>query len=45
MEYMLVASCCMPILHMSKTYIWIEETNQRINDFIYIYDQSEFVQE
>ena len=33
MESMLVSNCCMPLLHMSKSYIWIEETNQRINDF------------
>ena len=23
----------MPLLHMSKSYIWLEETNQRINYF------------
>ena len=33
MESMLVANCRMPLLHMSKTYICIEETNQRINEF------------
>ena len=33
MEYMLAANCCMPLLHMSKIYIWIEEKNQRINEF------------
>ena len=31
MESMLVANRCMPSLHMSKTYIWMEEKNQRIN--------------
>ena len=30
---MLVANCHMPLLHMSKSYIWIEETNQLINEF------------
>ena len=24
---------CLPLLHMAKSYIWLEETNQRINDF------------
>ena len=33
MQYMLGANCRMPLLHMSKSYIWIEETNQRINEF------------
>ena len=37
MEYMLVANCRMPLLHMSKSYIWIEETNQRINEFSFGY--------
>ena len=23
----------MPLLHMSKRYIWLEEANQRINEF------------
>ena len=31
MKSMLVANFRMPFLHMSKSYIWIEETNQRIN--------------
>ena len=30
---MLRANCRMPLLHMSKSYIWLEETNQRINEF------------
>ena len=34
---MLVANFCMPLLHMSKSYIWIEETNQRINEFSFGY--------
>ena len=33
MQSMLVDNCRMPLLHMSKSYIWIEETNQRINAF------------
>ena len=33
MQYMLGANCRMPLLHMSKSYIWLEETNQRINEF------------
>ena len=24
---------CLPLSHMAKSYIWIEETNQRINEF------------
>ena len=36
-ESMLVANCRMPLLHMSKTYIWVEETNQRINEFSFGY--------
>ena len=30
---MLGANCRMPLLHISKNYIWLEETNQRINQF------------
>ena len=37
MQSMLVANFCMPLLHMSKIYIWIEETNQRINEFSFGY--------
>ena len=33
MQSMLGANFCMPLLHMSKSYIWLEETNQRINEF------------
>ena len=33
MKSMLGDNCRMPLLHMSKSYIWIEETNQRINEF------------
>ena len=33
MQSMLGTNFRMPLLHMSKSYIWIEETNQRINEF------------
>ena len=33
MKSMVGANCRMPLLHISKSYIWLEETNQRINDF------------
>ena len=33
MQSMLGANCRMPLLYMSKSYIWLEETNQRINEF------------
>ena len=33
MKSLLGTNCRMPLLHMSKSYIWIEETNQRINEF------------
>ena len=36
-QSMLVANCHMPLLHMSKSYIWIEEINQRINEFSFGY--------
>ena len=34
---MLVDNCCMPLLYMSKSYIWIEETNKRIKEFPFGY--------
>ena len=37
MESMLVSNCRMPVLHMSKSYFWIEETNQRIKTFSFSY--------
>ena len=37
MQSMLEANCCMPLLHTSKSYICIEETNQRINEFYFGY--------
>ena len=33
LQSMLGANFRMPLLHMSKSYIWLEETNQRINEF------------
>ena len=33
MPSMLGTNLRMPLLHMSKSYIWLEETNQRINEF------------
>ena len=33
----------LPLSHMAKFFIWIEETNQRINEFyIWIYDEYKF---
>ena len=32
-QSMLGDNCRMPLLHMSKSYIWLEEKNQRINEF------------
>ena len=37
MESILVANCRMPLLHMSKSYIWIKETSQRINEIYFGY--------
>ena len=37
MQSMLVANCRMPLLHMSKSYILIEEKNKRINEFYFGY--------
>ena len=34
MQSMLVHNCRMPLLHMSKSYIWIEVKNQCINEFL-----------
>ena len=31
MQYMLGTNCRMPLFHMYKSYIWLEETNQRID--------------
>ena len=32
-KYLLRNNHCLPLSHMAKTYIWIEEKNQRINEF------------
>ena len=37
MESVLEANFCMPLLHMSKSYLWIEESSQRITDFSFGY--------
>ena len=37
MESVLGANCRMTLLHMSNRKIWIEETNQRINEFSFAY--------
>ena len=36
-ESVLGANCHMPLLHMSNRKFWIEETNQRINEFSFGY--------
>ena len=33
MQSMLGNNCLRPLLHKSKSYIWLEETNQHINEF------------
>ena len=33
MQSMLGTNCLMPLLQMSKGYIWLEETNRSINEF------------
>ena len=37
MEYVLGANCRIPLMHMSNIKIYIEETNQHINDFSFAY--------
>ena len=37
MQSMLGANCRMPLLHMSKSCIWLEETNECINEFSIVY--------
>ena len=32
-QSLLGTNCRRPLLHMSKSYIWLEEKNQRINEF------------
>ena len=31
-KYLLGTNHCMPLSHMAKSYIWLEETNQNINE-------------
>ena len=31
-QYLLGTNHCLTLSHMSKSYIWLEETNQRINE-------------
>ena len=31
-KYLLETNHCLPLSHMAKSYIWLEETNQRINE-------------
>ena len=33
MQSLLGTNFRMPLLHISRSYIWLEETNQRINEF------------
>ena len=37
MESVLGSNCCIPLIHMSNRKIYIEETNQRINEFSFAY--------
>ena len=37
MESVLGKNCCIPLIHMSNRKICIEETNQRINEFSFVY--------
>ena len=37
MQSMLGTNFCMPLSHMSKNYIWLEETNQHINEDSILY--------
>ena len=32
-QSLFVSNHCLPLSHMSKHYIWLEETNERINEF------------
>ena len=32
-QYLLGTNHLLPLSHMAKSYIWLEETNQRINEF------------
>ena len=37
MESVLGANCRIPLIHMSKRKIYIEETNERMNEFSFAY--------
>ena len=37
MDSVLGANCRIPLIHMSKRRIYIEETNERINEFYFAY--------
>ena len=37
MESVLGVNCCIPLIHMSKRKIYIEITNERINEFSFAY--------
>ena len=37
MNFVLGANCRIPLIHMSNRKIYIEETNQRINEFSFAY--------
>ena len=32
-KYLLETNHCLPLSHMYKSYIWLEETNERIDEF------------
>ena len=34
MQSLLGRNHCLPIFHMAKTFIWIKETKERINEFL-----------
>ena len=34
MQSLLRTNHCLPLFHMAKTFIWIEETKERINEFL-----------
>ena len=36
-KYLLGTNYSLPLSHMAKSYIWLEETNQRINYFSVVY--------
>ena len=45
MESVLGVNCCIPLLHVSKRKVYIEITNERINEFvIHIYTDTKRLQ-